>query len=366
MSGIFLIFGKNARHFSFLEFMMKKQIILLVILFLVCGTCFAKSKKAPKKMPGWIESPYKQYSSEKYFAAVGSDRNKEKAELKAVEQLSSIFGQNVNTNIESSSTMTHTELEVLSQTFQKSTLNQQILIEVDQKDLIGIEIAESFQDEEHDLWYSLALLDKEKTCTLYEELTKKNNSTIETLLNFTGKMDDSFHKLAYLYKAQNLANLNEAFFTRFYVINPEKSLEMKNKCIPATDIKLKLDKVAMKIPVFVNVENDLNNIVHSAVWEMLKSFGILSSDKKSEYSLNVKITKDFREVSNPTMFYCEFFISAEIADKSGLILIPWQEKARAGGKSEKLAEEKAYTFMSEKIKSEYRSAIENYLYGEIK
>jgi len=349
---------------------MKKNILFIFCIALLCLTSCASTgnttKKSKGKAPLWIQTPYEVYSADKYFAGVGNDLSKNIAELKAVQQLSVVFGIDIHSENTADTYMKHTESEVLSETFRESTLNQQILVEMDQKDLLGIEIVETYYDEVHKEWYALALLDKDKTSDLYASLVKDNNDAIRQYLAFAKTLPDSLTKLAYLYKSYKLAQVTESFFIRFYIINPDRCTELKEISYVSSKLKLDLDKLALKIPVSVEVNEDSNSMVRAACGELLESFGLQTTSNKAEYKLAVSINKTYRTVKNPTLYYCEFQISAELLDKNGLILAPWQLSSRAGAKTEELAEQKAYQLINQKIKEDYRYSFEDYLYGEIK
>ena len=70
---------------------MKKSIFVFSFIFSACLIFGAK-----KKMPEWITLPASVYPSETYMNGTGSGENRESAELEAVKNLSSIFGQTVD------------------------------------------------------------------------------------------------------------------------------------------------------------------------------------------------------------------------------------------------------------------------------
>lgn len=343
---------------------MKKFALILCGVLLCLTSCATTSKK--KAAPSWVYAPYEYYSQDKYFAAVGNDQNRNIAELKAVDQLCVVFGIDLNTTNSSDTYMKHTESEVLSETMRTSELNQQILVEIDQKDLIGIEIAKTYYDSVRDEWYAIAILDKQKVSDLYASLVKSNNDAIKEYLSYANTLPDSIIKLAYLYKAYKLAKVSESFFIRFFIINPQKCTDLKSVSYVSSELWLQLEKLAVKIPVSVNINDDYSSLVKAACGDMLESFGMITTDNASNYQLNVKINQNFRTVENPTLYYCEFQVSAELKDKNGLILSSWDLSNRAGAKTKDLAEQKAYQLINQKIKEDFREDLEAYLYGEIK
>jgi len=346
-----------------------KKVVLSLICVLLATSVFAakpKNKAGNKKVPGWVESPYTTYPSEKYFAAVGSDKNKNQAELKAVETLAGVFGRDVESSSKAESLMTHSENAEGSETELTSSLNQQILVEMDQKDLIGVEITETFHDEGSNIWYAVAILDKEKTAGLYLSMIEKNNKSINTLLAAGKDLPASMKKLAYYYRAMCLTQLNDSYFPRFYIIHPEKCEQAKASSKTPEQMRVEYDRISAQIPVKVSVKNDYNSIVQIALEELLKSYGITINQKSTLYNLEMDITPSYREVDDPPMQYCEFIISSKMYNAQKTSIVPWSFSGRAGGKNVDLAKQKAYALMSGKIKSEYGLIFEDYLYGETK
>ena len=79
---------------------MKKNIFAFFFVFSACFLFAAKNK-----MPEWITLPSGVYPAEKYMNGTGSGTNRETAELEAVRNLSSVFGQTVKSNTAASKKM---------------------------------------------------------------------------------------------------------------------------------------------------------------------------------------------------------------------------------------------------------------------
>ena len=72
---------------------MRKNILAVFTIFSACMAFCAKAK-----MPEWITVPSSVYPSNLYFNGTGSGESREVAELEAVKNLSSVFGQTVKSN----------------------------------------------------------------------------------------------------------------------------------------------------------------------------------------------------------------------------------------------------------------------------
>ena len=72
--------------------MLKKRFCIFLISLSMCFCIYPKAKKSNVQYPSWILEPYSQFDKDAFFVTVGNDKNKSTAELKAVEELASIFG----------------------------------------------------------------------------------------------------------------------------------------------------------------------------------------------------------------------------------------------------------------------------------
>lgn len=347
---------------------MKSLIVTVAVLMLFVNIQSpAKTRKKNSEMPIWVESPYKEYSRDKYFAVTESDQNKNFAEYKAVESLASIFGQDVLSENKVISSITQNQTADEIEVFKSDSLNQQILINIDQKNLIGIEIARTWFDEIHEEWYALSVLDKEKTADLYSSFVEDNVKAMNVLLkNASAISVPSIQKLAYIYKAGQFSLLNESYYPRFYIIHPEKCNSAKLKNIPYENIQVELDKVSAKIPVAIEVSGitDGTEETVSACAALLKSYGLTVTQNNSVYTFLLSITTEYRSVENPVMYYCEFTMSAYLKDSSGEKYVPWTVSGRSGAKTKELASQKAVRIMVDKISSDYKTVFDKYFIGE--
>lgn len=346
--------------------MTKLLVLLLLVLVIFQSMLFAKPKNQGKnqetqKKLEWIFTPYSVYSEKDYFAAVGSAKRKTESELKAVENLASIFGQDIQTHTASEMHAVGQEAgNDISKTFVDSSLSVQVQTEVNQKDLIGVEIKESYFDEAQNTWYTLALLDKKKTTGLYEKIIQKNADSIEQLTSFANSKKDSIEKFTALYKASSLASLNESYFPRFYIINPEKCDALKNLHKSSVQLRLESNIVAEKIPFGIKIPSvSFSKELKNSCAELLESFGFVIDQKEPVYELTVELNNNVRKVQNPEMFYSEFTIMLQI-NKNDSIYLSWDKTGRAGGKTQELSEQKMNQMICNLIKTEYKNVLEEF------
>ena len=343
--------------------MVKKIIFFSIFIFLICFDVFPKSKKSKVKYPNWINEPYTQFDRNDFFVAVGNDKNKSTAELKAVEELASIFGRDVKTNTIAESSISRIEQNHISTIVEEQNLNQQILVNVDQRNLIGIEIKESFLDEKKDTWYVLAILDKHKASLIYEKEIENGYKTIIESYNAAKNTSKPFDKLGYIFNCKQIAQYTQSLISRLQIIDYNKASELKREDLTENKFSIEFNSIANTVPISIEIQGDYNNEIKVACTKVFESLGFKIT-QISDYVLNIKVDNSYRNVTKPDAVYCESILSIQLNSKDGNILFPFNYSSRAGAKNEELALKKEYELLSSVIQSDYKQAIQNILLQE--
>lgn len=336
-----------------------KTVISTVAGLLLTASLFAA------KAPDWIvNGGGKKYPSSKYYVSVGEASTKDGAELKAVEGIASIFGQNVKSSVKGDKRMAQIEGkggDVV--TTSTSTLSTTTTRQVDAENLIGIEIIDSFQDTANAKWYVLAVMDKPKTAQIYSDLISTNNDTIQNLMdNSINSADpytlDSYSKLDFAVK---LAKQSEVYIKKLSVIDPDSATAVQNSEFSAANINNSLRTVASMMPIVINVENDKDGRIGKAFEKALSSAG-LNTVKGTEdrYQIVCSVYTEKSTIKN--MPALNFTIDATLRDTFlGEDIIPLGFTGREGGNTEQQAESKAYSTIAKKIDQTFKPAFNDYL-----
>ena len=162
---------------------MKKNIFAFFFVFSACFLFAAKNK-----MPRWITLPSDVYPAEKYMNGTGSGKNRETAELEAVRNLSSVFGQTVKSNTAASKKMEQALSEGKVSFSSAENLQQNITSQIEAENLIGIEIAEYFYNKPEKKWYAVAILEREKTAAVYQKYIEKNDAAVRKAIKESEKI----------------------------------------------------------------------------------------------------------------------------------------------------------------------------------
>ena len=339
---------------------MKKRVINIIFFTLIiCFSVFAKSKNTKVKYPAWINEPYSVYQTG-YFVAVGNDKTKNIAELNAVSELAGIFSRDVKSNMVANSSITQKEEDNISSLISEQNLNQQIIVNIDQRNLIGIEIIETFFDDNKEQWYALAVLDKQKTEKIYSKEIETSYKNINQNYKESKIKTNDFDKLHYLYKCKKEAQYVHSLIVRLQVINFEAAETIQRTDISENKFNIEFNNIANKIPIFIQVNNDLNDEIKIACSDVFESYGFKIQEQANNV-LSVDLENNFRTVYDPDAVYCESNISINLKLAGEQIVFPFNYTNRAAGRNQVLAQKKEYNNLSTIIKSEYKKLIENIL-----
>ncbi|MCR4743248.1 MAG: LPP20 family lipoprotein [Treponema sp.] len=331
---------------------------LSVLVFLLAVNLFAA--RAPK----WVIDGFsKDYPQKDYFYAVGEGTSKTAAELRAIEGIASVFGQNVKSATKGDKRMAMIENQNGDYASATATsIDQTILRQVDAENLIALEIAETYQDEKQvNKWYALAVMNKAKATEIYTDLIEANYSTIKTLIKQTENKDYSLDNFSRLDFAVKLALQNEFYLNRLSIINNSVADSLVKAEYQSVKIKGKLRDFAVNIPVYVNVTSDDDNRISKAFETALTSAGLSTSKGSNErYTITCKVNFTTKMLKGRN--FCEYTVDASLNDTViGESLIPLSFTGREGGNDENQAISRAKLKIADKISETFTKQFNTYL-----
>lgn len=335
---------------------MNKKFHNLIILSFIFFSC---ASNKTEKYPEWITQPYKNYD-DNYFVTVGNDKEKNVADLKAVEDLAGIFGMNVQSTTLAETIMTKSEQEQVSNIIEEQNFNQQILVNVDQRNLIGIEIVERYFDKKNEQWYSLAVLDKKKAAQIYSKEIEACYKKISENYSVSRRTVDTFSRLGYLYQCKKDTQYVQSLLQRLQVIDFKTLEKIKNPDITENRFSIEFNKLANTVPISIDINDDYNDEIINACITVLETYGF-KINQDSDNILKVMIEKFFRDVSNPDAVYCEATLSIYLNTDEGRVLFPFNYSGRAAGRENDIALKKEYAILNDIIQTEYKNVIEDML-----
>ncbi len=335
---------------------MKKNIFAFFFIFSACFLFAAKNK-----MPEWITLPSGVYPAEKYMNGTGSGTNRETAELEAVRNLSSVFGQTVKSNTAASKKMERALSEGKVSFSSAENLQQNITSQIEAENLIGIEIAEYFYNKPEKKWYAVAILDREKASAVYQEYIEKNDAAARKAIKESEKNPGTFYGYSEICFAAEIAAENDKLVKNLTVIDFESGSEISKKVVSLQNTQLAKKKFAENITIYVQISGDRDNKIKSAFQDIFSKYGFKTSpSKKEKYTLEGKYSSEISQKGKIT--YCVYTLDLDFSDAlQAESLFAINLKGREGSLSESDATNRTYRTLEKDIGTQFSKNFDSYI-----
>lgn len=335
---------------------MKKNIFAFFFVFSACFLFAAKNK-----MPEWITLPSGVYPAEKYMNGTGSGTNRETAELEAVRNLSSVFGQTVKSNTVASKKMERALSEGKVSFSSAENLQQNITSQIEAENLIGIEIAEYFYNKPEKKWYAVAILDREKASAVYQEYIEKNDAAVRKAIKESEKNPGTFYGYSEICFAAEIASENDKLVKNLTVIDFESGSEISKKIVSLQNTQLTKKKFAENITIYVQISGDKDNKIKSAFQDIFSKYGFKTSpSKKEKYNLEGKYSSEISQKGKIT--YCVYSLDLDFSDVlQAESLFAINLKGREGSLSESDATNRTYRTLEKDIGTQFSKNFDSYI-----
>ena len=335
---------------------MRKLNLLILSFAMLSVSCFAFSKnKIAEQIPDWVNNPYSVYDSEKYFASVGEDESRQKAEVNAVQNIASLFGQDIDLVTTASQHMESKQSEENITTEEWKKINLEIIKRVNQKDIFGIEIKEYWLDEKRNVWYVVAVIDKAHASEIYKGVIEKNNEEINVAQNNAAEKKSMLEKYLYYKFAKNIAEKNDVHIKRLSVINQDMGKILQDKSFSSEELLGKMKETASSAPVFININGDEKGIIKAALVSVLSEEGFITTeDNSSSYVLSGSAYFTVSENSTGKITFCKYSFECGIDDSiTTLKLFTYSTSGREGSGDASGAKQRSVKKIQNGILEEY-------------
>lgn len=335
---------------------MKKNIFAFFFVFSACFLFAAKNK-----MPRWITLPSGVYPAEKYMNGTGSGKNRETAELEAVRNLSSVFGQTVKSNTAASKKMEQALSEGKVSFSSAENLQQNITSQIEAENLIGIEIAEYFYNKPEKKWYAVAILEREKTAAVYQKYIEKNDAAVRKAIKESEKNPGTFYGYSEICFAAEIASENDKLVKNLTVIDFESGSEISKKIVSLQNTQLTKKKFAENITIYVQISGDKDNKIKSAFQDIFSKYGFKTSpSKKEKYNLEGKYSSEISQKGK--IIYCVYSLDLDFSDVlQAESLFAINLKGREGSLSESDATNRTYRTLEKDIGTQFSKNFDSYI-----
>lgn len=317
-------------------------------------------KNDPPK-PAWVDNPREVYSDARYVAAVGYGPDRESAEKSALGALVAVFGQNVSGETVVTSQYTEAVREGRVLVTEDSAVQQAVTSSWEQDTIVGAEIKDTWFDGNRTT-YAVAVMDKSRAMVLYAELLEANESSIQSLTAIPAAERNTLDAYARFDLAATIAEANAGFVNVLSVVSPGAAAARRSGLTMAEDMRLECRKIAEKIPITVQVENDREDRIRSAFSSVISGAGFKIAESGSRYTLQAVLRLSETELpKNPNKF-ARYQVESRLTDaQNATSVLPWTISGREGHATLPEAEHRAVRAAEKKIQTEFGAVFSDFL-----
>lgn len=317
-------------------------------------------KNDPPK-PAWVDNPREVYSDARYVAAVGYGPDRKSAEKSALGALVAVFGQNVSGETVVTSQYTEAVREGRVLVTEDSAVQQAVTSSWEQDTIVGAEIKDTWFDGNRTT-YAVAVMDKSRAMVLYAELIEANESSIQSLTAIPAAERNTLDAYARFDLAATIAEANAGFVNVLSVVSPGAAAARRSGLTMAEDMRLECRKIAEKIPITVQVENDREDRIRSAFSSVISGAGFKIAESGSRYTLQAVLRLSETELpKNPNKF-ARYQVESRLTDaQNATSVLPWTISGREGHATLPEAEHRAVRAAEKKIQTEFGAVFSDFL-----
>ena len=340
-----------------------KIITLSILMFISILALGCSSSPKMRKAPAWVYYPSDVYPDDLYLTYVGRGMDRGSAEVSALNGLSAIFEQSIESNTKATSRMTQAKKEGIVATSRDDRINQEILKRVNIDNLTGVEIKDYFFNDVEGEWNAIAVLDKKAAIPLYKNMIEKNAEVIREITNGIGSDKYSLQAYCAYDFAQEIAKENKQHLQRLYVIDYKVAETLQNYAIPESNFIEKKRNIANNIPINIDIKSDDKGICKAAFLDAFKTYNFSGSEKdNARYVIKGEVSFGKVSTTDGKTTKCNYELQSTLYDtQTKTLLFPINIRGRQSHVTYEKARERAEIDLREKINSEFVTNFNNYL-----
>ncbi|MCL2184429.1 MAG: LPP20 family lipoprotein [Treponema sp.] len=339
-------------------------LLLLTLIFLSCvSSGSSNSKKSiniSKTTPAWVNDVYSSYDKARYVAATGFAGSREQAEGNALAALTSFFGQTVEVDRNAVSFFRQAVVNnVINEWIDTDEMRTNIKTTASMDNLMGAEIEEVWYDSK-EIYYAVAVMEKQRAIRIYSDLLKANLNIIKNLVAMTPNERNSMEGVIRYRFAASVADINVSYKNIITLLNGT----VTENIVSGDSYRLEAQNIIKIIPINIRISNDRNGRIFGAFAKTFTDWGFeaQTGTTNARYILDVNITLSPVDLpANPNIF-ARIELAANFTDtRANLVLIPYTFNSREGHTNRAEAENRCIMVAERSVNEEFASLLSAYL-----
>jgi hypothetical protein len=317
--------------------------------------------------PPWVNNPYTVYSQDHYFAAVGSARNRNNAEERAVIALAGIFNRSIQSDFHTSTIYSEAVSNGTISVSRNTNVRDVIITAVSMDNLIGAEIGYIWEDGRGTV-YALAYIEREKAIEIYTELIRINQINIDNITAMNAAERNTFDGYARYKLAALIAGINSQYSNIILLAGGStSSLNLSNAAALNQEAANIIKNISVGLNVMLSVSGtdatgDIGNRIQSSFARILTGAGLRTHGNNNPYTL--RITFSIRDLVSPEseFKFCIYELNAELIENAaGTGLLQFSASGREGHLTFEGARNRAMNEVEARINEQFPARLKGYL-----
>jgi len=311
--------------------------------------------------PAWVDgSPYAVFPEARYVAAVGYGSRRDAAERSALANLTAVFGQSVQAEIDSVTSYTEAVRNGRVTISTDTNLTNRIVTNAAMDALLGAEIGGVWRGGEG-VYYAAAVLDRAVAASLYGDLIRSNERFIAGLLDMRPAEKNSIDGYKNYLLAAATADASRLYANVLTKVGGRPDVDpgaMKD----GSEYRLAAREILKTIPVAVDVTGDPSGRVAAALTAALAAEGFRGGVAVTRYALRGAFTLEPVDMPAQQNKFVRYALTARLVDTvTGTELLPYTANGREGHVTLPEAEERALKAAEKKIPTDFGERLRKYL-----
>jgi hypothetical protein len=316
--------------------------------------------------PDWVDGQSIQYPSSGYLTGVGYDADRKSAEDKARAEIAKIFVSKVDSRTRTYQDYLQTTSN--SKSGSEETFSIQEITDVSTKKVLsGVRIAHIYQQSSPEqLYYALAVLDRNQSATILSDRIRKLDGEMEMLLDMAGGEADVFKKIKYLKQSIGKHAMREAYDTELRIVS--RSGRGISSPIHFTEIKSELDAILLRdFLIGVSVTGSRGGEIQDALVQGLNQEGFSISEDVNAANVLIRGAVEISPLERGTADwkYVRWRAHFDMVDRAGgSVFGSFTRTGREGHLNLQQAEDRAVRKIRDTLTPEIAGEVRKYIFSQ--
>ena len=346
-------------------------LLFFSLLFSACGSSPSQgaasgaggsSARAGGNEPIWVRNPGASFPESQYVVAVGDGKSMEEAQYKARANLLGIFGMKLADESVIAEMFQSTET-AKGTTWSDSLTSERRISSSAEGILSGCEIKENWKNDRGNEFYALAVMEKAKTISIYNDIIARLSRDITQVINIPNI--NTIDGYARYRVAANMAKDIDSCVNvlRFAGGTGSVPAGLKSESEYMTEASNIIKTIPVRVVLTRGADIDREGRILSAFSKTIGNIGFKTGDNSSPYVLEVTLALSEVELTGQANKFARYEITANLIQTSTRqgVVPTYSINGREGHTTYSEAQQRAVRAAETKINNEYKELLEDHL-----